>query len=417
MDYLKQHGVFTDADEATIMAAGRHPYDRAKALVQSFQRPGRKTEWYSHFREALKNPAAQDLETRKKYLILVEFLDNTIITAPRPPNIPKSKMQLPHYDPLPSIPPPSDTPGSKGYGSRVGSRVTFNIGMTPDEEDERLIMAGSDSVKTTHLGDEEKAIVKRRPPESREQMERYLEEMVRRAGMLTIPEDHFRAIWSSGDPEDVRQWEAEMSVLQNMKNLLDLYVQAQVGDLSDDTVFFREPAVMKVIEDEKHHHLYYKYLGPLIAQRQMNILNDIIGTFFKYVGEQEKAENHEERSELIYTAFLLANFLFGFGMFYQAERVIFCLILYLRTNPVMESWIGQWEAFIKIMAIRNTNLNFRGADSALRAASVMATNIKMMSFGQDVLDEVDMYVELSTLMREQGSVGPALAWAHQALKV
>ena len=47
----------------------------------------------------------------------------------------------------------------------------------------------------------------------------------------------------------------------------------------------------------------------------------------------------------------------------------------------------------------------------------MGDKIKMMSFGQDLLDESQLFIGLSVTHREQGGVGPAYKWAQAAIKV
>ena len=67
---------------------------------------------------------------KKKYQILIEFLDNTIIQVPaRPEQLVEKKSKppkLPHYDRLPSI----EYSGSEGFSpvkTYPASRVTFNL--------------------------------------------------------------------------------------------------------------------------------------------------------------------------------------------------------------------------------------------------------------------------------------------------
>lgn len=71
---------------------------------------GQHIDWYRAFREALQNPdAGQDI--KKRYKILVDFLDNTVIHRPNSQHGKFSDLQsprqdqlkLPKYNPLPSI--------------------------------------------------------------------------------------------------------------------------------------------------------------------------------------------------------------------------------------------------------------------------------------------------------------------------
>ena len=70
---------------------------------------GKHVDWYRAFREALQNPdAGQDV--KKRYKVLVEFLDNTVIHRPQSQGgkfgelqLTSDSMRLPHYQALPNI--------------------------------------------------------------------------------------------------------------------------------------------------------------------------------------------------------------------------------------------------------------------------------------------------------------------------
>ena len=72
---------------------------------------GRNADWYGVFRDSLRNPDTEHAETRQKYRILGEFLDNTLVTKPPKKHIvPLSifddrvvTVSYPRYAPLPSI--------------------------------------------------------------------------------------------------------------------------------------------------------------------------------------------------------------------------------------------------------------------------------------------------------------------------
>lgn len=71
---------------------------------------GQHIDWYRCFREALQNPEGNQ-DIRKRYKLLVDFLDNTVIHRPdsqqskfsdvQSPR--KGSLKLPKFDPLPSI--------------------------------------------------------------------------------------------------------------------------------------------------------------------------------------------------------------------------------------------------------------------------------------------------------------------------
>lgn len=74
------------------------------------QGKGQRIDWYRSFREALQNPEANQ-EIRKRYKLLVDFLDNTVIHRPTSQQSKFSEVQsprrgsfkLPRFEPLPSI--------------------------------------------------------------------------------------------------------------------------------------------------------------------------------------------------------------------------------------------------------------------------------------------------------------------------
>lgn len=70
-----------------------------------------------------------------------------------------------------------------------------------------------------------------------------------------------------------------------------------------------------------------------------------------------------------------------------------------------------------MMSVSNENVDFKQTDSNYHLVLGMADRIKSMSFGLDLLDESTMYAELSTMLREQGSVEPAYSWAQKAIQV
>ena len=109
-----------------------------------------------------------------------------------------------------------------------------------------------------------------------------------------------------------------------------------------------------------------------------------------------------------------------------------------------------WEALVKLQTVSNDNGYFRyvytivhnlsrlvlyaaplddsswcsvavvcvrDADQWYVLANQMGDKIKMMSFGQDLLDESQLFTGVSITHREQGGIGPAYKWAQAAIKV
>jgi hypothetical protein len=63
------------------------------------------------------------------------------------------------------------------------------------------------------------------------------------------------------------------------------------------------------------------------------------------------------------------------------------------------------------------NYDFQGVQMAYNLANEMMWKIDMMSFGQDLIDKGEFYIEISTLMLEYGSANAAFGWIHKALRV
>ena len=93
---------------------------------------GKNVDWYRAFREALQNPdAGQDV--KKRYKVLVEFLDNTVIHRPQSQGskfgelqLSRDSMKLPHYQPLPTI-------------TSLGAQNVLNLDEERKQEDEMVM--------------------------------------------------------------------------------------------------------------------------------------------------------------------------------------------------------------------------------------------------------------------------------------
>ena len=104
-------------------------YASDKAIISG---KGKNVDWYRAFREALQNPdAGQDV--KKRYKVLVEFLDNTVIHRPQSQGsrfgelaLSRDSMKLPHYQPLPTI-------------ESSGAQNVLNIDEERKQEDERVL--------------------------------------------------------------------------------------------------------------------------------------------------------------------------------------------------------------------------------------------------------------------------------------
>ncbi len=138
LSYLVNAGVLTKAEEEQIESCSSSQ-DKTRKLLELLPTHGDEIDWYGHFRFSLRNPEVRSNEIKRRYQILVEFLDNTIIHPPTTrvtSNVDRKvtqKAKLPRYAPLPNI----DDSGSESASptkTHPGSRVTFNLADTPAEE-------------------------------------------------------------------------------------------------------------------------------------------------------------------------------------------------------------------------------------------------------------------------------------------
>ena len=378
------------------------------------------------FRFALKNPDVRSAEVKKKYQILIEFLDNTIIQAPprketKPVEGGKAKPKLPHYDRLPSI----DDSGSEVYSptkTHPASRVTFNLNTSSPESSVTEYQSANGGNITDNQSETNQKLYGdiNESPEVTPGPVREVSgfsvwspsnEIKNFSSLIEVPTDHFQELEDSQDAEDQALLEKELEVLEVMKRVEMVYALDMREELGGEVVLTE--AVESLLSDESIYHLYFKYLNFFKQQYRMHIMKDISISYCKYMSLHKDVMAWP----LVKIGFRLAEFLIAYGQYSDVDAVLMVLIGHLAQNPELDNWMGIYDCLVKIMEINNTNVNFQRADWANSGVEEMTRKIKLMSFGQDILDESKHMIEMSRLMQERGSIKPAFTLAQKALRV
>lgn len=373
------------------------------------------------FRFALKNPEVRSSEVKKRYQILLEFLDNTIIQAPprieAKQKVAKINPKLPYYERLPSIEPTPEI--FSPMKTNPGSRVTFDLNSSSPESATDFQSANDRNVETQS----DNYIV--RSPEtigvtpaagSIREVSGYLSwsptnEIKNFSSLIEVPTEHFQELEDSADPEDQAILEKELEVLEIMKRVEVVYTLDMREELNGEIVLTE--AVESMLSDDSVYHLFFKYLNNFKQEYRMHIMKDIGVSYCKYMSLNQGVMAWP----LVKIGFRLAEFLIAYGLYSTVDSVLMVLIGYLAQNPELDNWMGIYDCLVKIMQINNTNANFQRADWANGGVEEMGRKIKLVSFGQDILDESGHMIEMSRLMQERGSIKPAFTLAQKALRV
>ena len=175
--------------------------------------------------------------------------------------------------------------------------------------------------------------------------------------------------------------------------------------------------VQEIMQEPENYHCYFKYLKSLESM-DVNLLQDVLNSFYSVLKSNTKAaRNSESVKQFTLLAFHLIDFMTDYGYFTDAEKVMSILLTFLSESHHLDIWMTKYHGYIKLMHLRNRNYNFVGANQAFQCAVEMTWQIKMMSFGQDLLDESEINNELSHMLLELGSINPAFSWSQNALKV
>ena len=260
LGHLISESVLTEEDKAAILAP-RLGQDRARTLVDLLPKrfPGKCKDWYGKFREALKNPETRSKDVKKKYAMLVDFLDNTIIHIPKP-KTPVSKSDkavseksFPRYEPLPGI------------------------------------------SQTQEKGQNEE-------PEHKHKEGTFDEDAVEKPGnfasLIQVPQQHFDELLKGMSAEDLAQLEKEKIALERIQQVETIYALEKRGLLPDDFEFSLSKSVAQFISDTDVYHYYFKYLAKLKTDHNINLLGEISGSFCKYLAQLSVADDDQLREQV-----------------------------------------------------------------------------------------------------------------------
>ena len=353
---------------------------------------------------------------KKKYQILIEFLDSTIIQVPpRPEQLDEKKSKppkLPHYDRLPS----KEYSGSEGFSpvkTYPASRVTFNLtsvspASTTDTTGNNDTHSENYTMKSPDMSEMTPGPVRNVSSFSVWSPQNQIKNF---SSLIEIPTEHFQELDESQNAEDQALLEKELEVLEVMKRLEIAYALDLRDELNGEIVLTE--AVESLLTDESIYHLYLKYFNCFKQQYRMHIMKDISISYCKFMSQHQGVMAWP----LVRIGFHLAEFLITYGQYSEVDAVLMVLISHLAQNPELDNWMCIYDCLVKIMQINNTNVNFQRADWANTGIEEMVRKIKLMSFGQDILDESGHWIEMSRLMQERGSIKPAFSLAQKALRV
>ena len=232
-----------------------------------------------------------------------------------------------------------------------------------------------------------------------------------------IPEEHFHKLEKSSDPVDKEQLVHETKTLERVKKLELVTVLARRKMLPAGFELCMCDIVQEILREPQYYHLYFKYLKSLEAN-DVNLLQDIVSSFYSVLKSNSKqARNSESVKNFTGLAFSLIDFMMEYGYYTDAEKVMSGLMNFLSESHHLDIWMTKYQGFVKLMRLRNRNYDFTTASLAYHNAVEMTWQIKMMSFGKDILDEGELCNELSHMLLELGSINPAFSWSQSALKV
>jgi hypothetical protein len=413
--YLKEHEVITPKEEKIILH-GSSPQEKTMRLIDLLPLKGKTCDWYKHFRTSLQQADA-DPDTQQRYLNLIGFLDNTIIRKPMKPeksgsssmtmgsssttiitpvseaDIKVDEMKYPKYEPLPTI--EKDEGGKDVQDNSM--KAEKGEQESPETEDKDSSVAPMKFV----FG----------------YVHQWVPNIPDFHSHLKEPTELFEKLEQSSDPHDRQQLNNERDVFEKMKELEVTFFMHKQGLLPKGFVLCMASAVQDVLEDSDNYHLYLKYFMGLKYEQNKNVLKELCGSFIALnlsAGAAENAHHIDLFRKIGFRLFALTE---EFGEFLAAEGLMSSLIVYLSSNPSIDTWRSAYDANIKLMSIRNKNYEYQLADYAYHAAAKYHHAIMMMSFGQNILDESERDAALSHMMLEQGNHSSAYSWAQTALQV
>ncbi|XP_071118973.1 uncharacterized protein [Haliotis cracherodii] len=395
---------------------GTTPSDRARILIDILPTKPKDSDWYKCFRESLQNPDA-NVEFRKRYRDLVEFLDNTVIHRPasqasRFSDIDKKvvSLQYPKYEPLPAI---TEKLGTQNIlyleGTNTSSVLTESGKGT---QDSNLSKPEAEAEDKTSVWSEDS-------PESMTLIKGFFHQWVpipeNFHSLIEIPREQVKELTESSEPEDQELLETEKRACQKMRKLEVVAALNRRKQLPLGFEIGMCDAFQELLAEPELYPFYLKYFRH-INMSGVNIIRDIANSYHSVLEALEVAKSTEATKQVISTGFKIVDLFIDFNCLAEAEEVMSGLIRFLNTNPCIETWMAKYKGYVKLMHLRNKNYDFNGSQQAYFWSTEVTWAIKMMSFGQDFIDESETFVGLSFMLLETGSLTPASGWANKALK-
>ncbi|XP_067661147.1 uncharacterized protein [Haliotis asinina] len=416
LDQLCDAGILNLKDRKKI-EKGTTPSDRARILIDILPTKPRESDWYKYFRESLQNPDA-NVEFRKRYRDLVEFLDNTVIHRPasqasRFSDIDKKvdTFQYPKYEPLPAI------------TEKQGTQNILYLGGTNTSVTESTFTETEKGTQNSNLSkpevDDKTSVFSEESPESMTLIKGFFHQWVpvpdNFHSMIEIPKEQVQLLTESNEPEDKELLEREKKTCQKMRKLEVVAALNRRKQLPLGFEISMCDAFQELLAEPELYPFYLKYFRHIIMSG-VNIIQDIANSYHSVLEALEVAKSTEATKQVISTGFKTVDLLMDFGSLAEAEEVLSGLIRFLNTNPCIETWMAKYKGYVKLMHLRNQNYDFNGSQQAYFWSTEVTWAIKMMSFGQDIIDESGTFIGLSFMLLETGSLSAAHEWAHKALK-
>ena len=386
LPHLIKSGVISDDDRKTVVSA-RTTHNKTRRLLDLLPQKGRGVDWYGVFREALICPNTYSADTRKKYQILVAFLDNTIIPTLQTPREvkrdPGVESRFPH---LACSTEKTDKTQSGSYVSFQSHQNLYTNGKMSTSKDTD---ASTKSASST------------------------VADIKNFATIIREPHEHFKSLETSGEPEDVIQLEREKDVLRKVRKLEVVYVLDRRGQLGAELCLSK--AMDDVLADPDTFHLYYKYFQTVQRTYDITMMADIGGSFVRFLESLKDSSNDDLRERIVGSTFRMFQFMRDFGLYDQSEVLLFALARYLSTHQCVETRVAMWQTYVKMMQLNNINVKHHEANQSRNMAKKIGHQIRGASSVQ--LDESELLRERSVLLRERGSVLQAVPLAERALEV
>ncbi|CAG5126432.1 unnamed protein product [Candidula unifasciata] len=405
-----------DVEDMNKINSGTSPQEKTRILLDLLPTKGN-TAWYRHFREALQNPDA-DPETRRRYRVLVNFLDNAVIHRPlsqmtrfrdrygsrkqvQKADERNSVASLPYYLPLPDI--------------------QQQCGQNKKEEVLTYFRADNVDIFSKKVTDKEAGHPKIHSTNHRDmtlvqgQFFQWFPTPDNFRSLLEIPEGHKQRLASSDNSDDQVLLDKETMVLNILKRVEVTAALVRHKCLPPGFELCLSDAVQDLLKQPELYHLYLKHILILEAADVM-IVEEISSSYNDVLQTVNNSNVPEMVNQVTQTGLKMASLLIAVNKFSKAASVLNSLIQFLRQRPNMEVWVPQFQAYIKLMHAWNLACRPDRAEVAYFEAVQMQYQITMMSFGQSVVHYGAMHAETSHMLLEHGSISSAYGWSRKALR-